>query len=50
MDRRRFLERTTTVLAEAALAPALPAAEKGGSGAPGGRLRSWKPPDERQAD
>jgi beta-galactosidase len=49
MDRRRFLERTTTVLAGAALAPALRAADNSGPGAPGseGRLvlpinRNWR--------
>jgi beta-galactosidase len=47
MDRRLFLERTTTVLAGAALAPKLLAAEKTGAGGPGGRLvlpmnRGWR--------
>jgi beta-galactosidase len=47
MDRRRFLKRTTTVLAGAALAPTLRAAEKTGQGGPEGRLvlpmnRNWR--------
>ncbi len=47
MDRRRFLERTTAVLAGAALAPKLGAAEKSAPGSPEGRLvlplnRNWR--------
>jgi beta-galactosidase len=47
MDRRRFLERTTAVLAGAALAPTLRAADKTETGAPPGRLvlpmnRNWR--------